>query len=145
MATRLGTSIPACKSSLVTCKLNGWNSRNVATITGRHIREEAGRQQTFDLVSTLRVRRLKWVGHVLRMAGSRFVKQALQVEFDKQSSGELHHKGSVLMDVPRCGSFTELVALAGAHQDHDEWGTLVRELRDRVSRVVKPQRRQARG
>ena len=115
-------------------KLNGWNSRCVAIITGRTIREEAGRRQTFDLVSTLRERRLRWVGHVLRMADSRFVKQALRAEFDKLSSGELH-QGSVLMDVPRCGSFSELVALAGAHGDHPEWNFVVRELRERVSRV----------
>ena len=115
-------------------KLNGWNSRCVATITGRSIREEAGRNQTFDLVSTLRVRRLRWVGHVLRMADTRFVKQALRAMFDKLRSGELH-QGSVLMDMPKCGSFAELVALAGAHGDHPEWNALVRELRERVSRV----------
>ena len=45
-------------NSSVMKKLNGWNSRNVAIITGRGIAKEAGRKQTFDLVSHLRVRRL---------------------------------------------------------------------------------------
>ena len=68
------------------------------------------------------------------MADTRFVKQALRAMFDKLRSGELH-QGSVLMDMPRCGSFAELVALAGVHGDHPGWNTLVRELRERVSRV----------
>ena len=116
-------------------KLNGWNARSVAIITGRSIQEEAGRRgQTFDLVSHIRVRRLKWVGHVLRMEDPRFVKQALKVVFEKKQSGDLHRRGSVLMDVPKCSSFSELVALAGAHLDHPEWSAVVRELRGRVTR-----------
>ena len=116
-------------------KLNGWNARSVAIITGRSIQEEAGRRgQTFDLVSHIRVRRLKWVGHVLRMEDPRFVKQALKVVFEKKQSGDLHRRGSVLMDVPKCSSFSELVALAGTHLDHPEWSAIVRELRGRVTR-----------
>ena len=38
------------------------------------------------------------------------------------------------MDVPKCSSFSELVALAGAHLDHPEWSAVVRELRGRVAR-----------
>ena len=84
-------------------------------VGGRSIQEEAGRRgQTFDLVSHIRVRRLKWVRHVLRMEDPRFVKQALKVVFEKKQSGDLHRRGSVLMDVPKCSSFSELVALAGA-------------------------------
>ena len=116
-------------------KLNGWNSRCVAIITGRDIQQEASHVgQTFDLVTHLRVRRLQWVGHVLRMNDSRFVKQALRALFDKRQSGDLHRRGSVLMDVPETSSFSELVALAGAHLDHPEWWAIVRELRVRVAR-----------
>lgn len=79
--------------------LNGWNSRCVAFITGRDIRQEAGRAgQSFDLVSHLRVRRLKWVGHVLRMDDSRFVKQAMKALWTKKRSGELSREGTALMD-----------------------------------------------
>lgn len=43
-------------------KLNGWNSRNVAIITGRDIAKEEGRRQTFGLVSHLRVRCAAYLG-----------------------------------------------------------------------------------
>ena len=116
-------------------KLNGWNARCVAIITGRDIKEEAShRGQTFDLVTHIRVRRLSWVGHVLRMDDPRFVKQALRAVFEKKQSGDLQRRGSVLMDVPECSSFSELEALAGAHLDHPEWSAVVRELRERVAR-----------
>ena len=115
-------------------RLNGWNSRCVAIITGRDIRQEAGRAgQTFDLVSHLRVRRLKWVGHVLRMDDPRYPKQALRAAWERRS-GAKSREGSVLMDVPECVSFAELEALAGAHQDHAEWSQVVRALREKVSR-----------
>ena len=116
-------------------RLNGWNSRCVAIITGRDIRQEAGRAgQTFDLVSHLRVRRLKWVGHVLRMDDQRYPKLALKAVWEARGPGAKSREGSVLMDVPRCSSFAELEALAGTHHDHPEWSQLVRELRERVSR-----------
>ena len=116
-------------------RINGWNSRCVAIITGRDIRQEAGRAgQTFDLVSHLRVRRLKWVGHVLRMDDLRYPKQALRVVWEASRPGAKPREGSVLMDAPDVSSFAELEALAGAHQDHPEWSQLVRALRERVSR-----------
>ena len=43
------------------------------------------------------------------MEDPRFVKQALKVVFEKKQSGDLHRRGSVLMDVPKCSSFSELV------------------------------------
>ena len=115
--------------------LNGWNSRCVALITGREIRQQAGRMgQTFDLVANLRVRRLKWVGHVLRMDDSRYVKQSIKALWKMKKNGKLRREGSVLMDVPKCSSFRELQELAGVHQDHPEWSKLVRTMRLRVSR-----------
>ena len=82
--------------------LNGWNSRCVALITGREIRQEAGKMgQTFDLVADLRVRRLKWVGHVLRMDDSRYVKQSIKALWKMKKNGKLRREGSVLMDVPK--------------------------------------------
>lgn len=116
-------------------KLNGWNSRCVATITGRSIAKEAGRRQTFDLVSHLRVERLRWVGHVLRMDDSRYVKQALAVVFGSGDSEQLHKSGSVLMDIPKCSSFSELECEVGAHGDHDEWDSRVRALKKAILRA----------
>ena len=43
------------------------------------------------------------------MDDSCFVKQALRVVFEKKQSDDLHRRGSVLMDVPECSSFSELV------------------------------------
>ena len=48
--------------------LNGVNSRMVAKITGRTIKEEANKVTlTFDVVTWIRVRRLQWVSHILLM------------------------------------------------------------------------------
>lgn len=115
-------------------RLNGWNSRCVSVITGRGIAKEAGCRQTFDLVSYLRVSRLRWLGHVLRMDPVRYVKQAAVALFDR-SPESLRLSGSLLMDAPECSSFSELVALAGAHRDHAEWDQLVRALRKRITRA----------
>ena len=43
---------------------------------------------------------------------SRLVKEATRVPFEEQAAGQLRHVGSVPMGVPKCSSFTELVALA---------------------------------
>jgi len=112
---------------MITLTLNGWNSRCVALITGREIRQEAGKLgQTFDLVADLRVRRLKWVGHVLRMDDSRYVKQfeSIKALWKMKKNGKLRREGSVLMGVPKCSSFRELQEVAGVHQDHPEWSKL---------------------
>ena len=53
--------------------INGWNARSLAVMSGRQIKDEA-RKPSFDLVSALRVRRLRWLGHVLRMDDRRLVK-----------------------------------------------------------------------
>ena len=68
------------------------------------------------------------------MDNPRFVKQALKAVFEQEQSGDLQRRGSVLMDVPKCSSFSELEALAGAHLDHPEWSTVVRGLRESVAR-----------
>ena len=68
------------------------------------------------------------------MDNPRFVNQAPKAVFEQEQSGNLRRRGSVLMDVPKCGSFSELEALAGAYLDHPEWSAVVRELRERVAR-----------
>ena len=52
--------------------INGANSTMVSVITVRTVREEeASEGKTFDLVQWIRVRKLQWIGHILRM-GSEF-------------------------------------------------------------------------
>ena len=73
--------------------------------------------------------------HVLRMDDSRYVKQALAVVFGSGDSEQLHKSGSVLMDIPKCSSFSELECEAGAHEDHGEWGSWARALKKAVLRA----------
>ena len=48
-------------------KLNGCNSQMLARITGRNVREEArSTTSSFDIVKNIRVRRLRWLGQILR-------------------------------------------------------------------------------
>ena len=59
--------------------LNGWNSRCVALITDREIRQEAGRLgQTFRSSRRPESTKTEMVGHVLRMDHSRYVKQSIK-------------------------------------------------------------------
>ena len=89
--------------------LNGANSQMVAAITGRSIREEASKStQTFDVVRQIRVTRMRWVGHILRMPDERMIKKAVK---------QLHRArldGDLLMDCPQTDSWEELCALAAA-------------------------------
>jgi hypothetical protein len=53
-------------------KLNGWNSRCLAIITGNTPRAEARiRTQTMDIGGIIRCRRKVWLGHILRSGNSR--------------------------------------------------------------------------
>ena len=47
-------------------KVNGFNSRCLRNITGRSYRDEAV-TPTYDLVRSVRQRRMRWLGHILRM------------------------------------------------------------------------------
>ena len=68
------------------------------------------------------------------MDDSGLAKEAIRVLFEKQRAGHLRRVGSVLMGVPKCSSFTELVALAGEHHDHPEWSAVVSNLKRCVPR-----------
>ena len=75
--------------------LNGANSQMVAQITKRTIREEASAAtRSYDLVASIRAKRLKWLGFILRMEDGRLVKMAVQQMYDNRKEGDL------LMDAP---------------------------------------------
>jgi hypothetical protein len=57
-------------------RINGLNSRCLVHITNRTYREEAT-DPSFDLCAALRSRRLRWLGHILRMDESRLLRQVV--------------------------------------------------------------------
>ena len=119
-------------------KLRGWNGRHLAVITADQLEDpddpelyrDLIRFQTsnpeYDLVAELRVRRLRWVGHILRKEESCLVRQVLlkfNVIYPKG-----YPEGSLLMDAPRHESVSELIEFAGTHEEHTGWNLIVREL-----------------
>ena len=75
--------------------LNGANSQMVAIITGKTPHEEASPStRTFDLLRSIRVRRFRWLGHILRMSDEKLVHKAVHHLY--------HHptEGNLLMDAP---------------------------------------------
>ena len=70
--------------------INGANAYMLSHITGRTKREEATQAETtFDIIAWIRARRLKWVGHILRMKEERLLKQTLKVIFENRQDGDL--------------------------------------------------------
>ena len=65
-------------------RINGANARCLSRITGNSVHHEASaRTQTFDIVTAIRQRKWKWLGHILRQPGDRLIKLALRVQFEK--------------------------------------------------------------
>ena len=65
----------------------------------------------------LRVRRLRWLGHVLRMDESRPERQVL-LKFDIIYP-DGYPEGSILMDAPAHNNIRDLIPMAGAHHHFD--------------------------
>ena len=99
-------------------------------LTERTIAEEY-RVPTVDLVLWLRLRRLKWVGHILRLPEERMVRKVMLAKHAEQleKHGCPKH-GEVLMDVPPHSTVEELVELA---KDRDGWRAYRFQLRDKLS------------
>jgi ribonuclease HI len=97
-------------------KLRGWNARLLTRLLGTEHENfgEVVRQQTreplFDLVAKLRARRLRWLGHTLRLGEENLLRRVL-------TRGATPKVGSVLADeaLPPHSSVEELAALAGNH------------------------------
>ena len=87
--------------------LNGANSRMLTIITGNSIQAEARPlTSSLNLVRKLRIRRHKWLGHILRDDPSRLICQAVKAQ------RAMKLEGSLLMDAPPHSNFEELVDLA---------------------------------
>ena len=96
--------------------LNGANARCLSRITGRSIHEEAStRTRSYDLVGSIRKRRMKWLGHILRGENKRLVKLAVKVQ------KEVPREGDIFSDTPKHLTFDEIEALA---QDRTRWRSL---------------------
>ena len=100
----------------VMCKLNGCNSRMLVRITERDVQSEARSvTSSFDLVKNIRVRRLRWLGQILRGDQSRLLFQAVEQQHLMQDPGNL------FMDTPNHVSLVDLIALAN---DKTYWKSL---------------------
>ena len=88
-------------------KLNGCNAMCLSHITGKSAHAEASaRTRTYDLVADIRKRRHKWLGHILRLSGQRYVKEAVKAQM------HLDLPGNITMDAPPGLTFDDLTKLA---------------------------------
>lgn len=92
--------------------INGANARCLNRMTGRGTHTEANsRTRTYDLVGSIRKRRYKWLGHILRLKECRLVKHAVVVQF---KNGD---KGNIFMDTPSHLALCDLELLAQQIKD----------------------------
>ena len=95
-----------------TAMINGCNARCLSHITHQTAHAEASpRTRTYDLVADIRRRRYKWLGHILRMQGHRFVKEPVRAQ------SVMNLPGSITMNFPDY-TFDELTTLA---RNRDGW------------------------
>ena len=107
--------------------INGANSRMLSHITVKTAHEEARSEtRTFDVVAAIRARRLKWVGHILRMDKQRLVHKAVQYMYETRPRATRHSTGmktrsnsytthtsdDLLMDIPNNLGWEQLLKLA---------------------------------
>ena len=104
-----------------TCKIiNGANAFMLSHITGKSRHEESSyNTSSFNILLWIRSRRLKWLGHILRMDDSRLVKQAVKQIHTHRRQGDL------LMDTDSELSWEALLTKAS---DRDEWRQTVRQM-----------------
>ena len=109
-------------------QLNGANSRMLKRFTNKTTHEEA-RNPTYDLIKSIRHRRLCWLGHILRLEkiktpdGEGECERLIKVAVKHQHSEK--YVGSLLMDAPDM-TWEELTAKA---EDKKAWRKLVKQLK----------------
>ena len=105
----------------VTRRINGANSRMLASFTNKTIQQEAPPATTsLNLVLRLRKTRLRWLGHILRGGKEKLTYQAVKAQF------MCHSKGSLLMDAPPHTCVEDLIPLT---ENRKWWRALVRNLK----------------
>ena len=94
-------------------KINGANSRMLSHITGRSARIEASSKTTsMNLVRQIRIRRFRWLGHILRTPTDRLIHVALEAQLLQDSPGNL------FLDAP---PFKDLDDLREQARDRAGW------------------------
>ena len=97
------------------------NSKMLARFTGKSIPQEAGHNScSFNLVLSIRVRRFRWLGHILRAGPSRLTHKAVVEQY------AIKKPGNILMDAP---PHTSIMDLAAKSKDRRAWKALSRKLR----------------
>jgi hypothetical protein len=104
--------------------LRGWCARCLSIMTGRSIRDETV-DPSFDLVSRLRSRRLRWAGHILRLEEASLIRRVLLATVQRDLDRGSTEEGGLLADAPAFSTVGELLELA---QERSEWGRAVRAL-----------------
>ena len=93
----------------------------LAHITGNPIPHEARPTTTsLDLVRRIRMRRHRWVGHILRLGPDSMVYQALK------NQSHMDMEGNLLMDAP---PHTSIADLARQAKDRARWRELTHAIR----------------
>jgi len=104
--------------------IRGWNARCLARITGREYRAETV-EPSFDLLSRLRSRRLRWAGHILRSDELNLLRRVLLAQTEQElKEGNSAASGGLLMDA----KFSSVEDLLLQAQDKKGWRVAVREL-----------------
>ena len=119
-AAVLSILVYGCESWLLDKKamkiLNGANSTMLSSFTGKTIRQEATPSSTsLNLIYKLRVRRHKWLGHIIRAGPDRLIYQAVEHQ------NYLKLKGRLSMDAPPHTNLRQLAPLAA---DRATWQEL---------------------
>ena len=102
-------------------RLNSFNSRCLANITGRSQHDEA-RSPTYDLVGAVVTTRARWLGHILRMDENSYLHKVVR---------EIYHnnyEGSIIcaMSLPDHDDFEDLLSIA---KDRRGWNKFTKTLR----------------
>jgi hypothetical protein len=105
-------------------KLRGWCARCLSVMTGRSIKDETV-DPSFDLVSRLRSRRLRWAGHILRLEEDSLLRRVLVATVQRDLELGHSEEGGLLADAPDFVSVQELLDMAGHRV---LWRKAVREL-----------------
>ena len=102
-------------------RINGANSVMLARITGNSIPQETRPTTTsLDLIRRIRMRRHRWVGHILRLGPDSMVYQALKIQ------SQMNVVGNLLMDVPPHLNFEDLTRQA---RDRARWREMTHAIR----------------